>query len=277
MTRKRPARKRKRERKRVHRESISTLVWPNSLNCRERILVKCIYQIHKRPMCARYLSLMITRTIMKSAIMRLLLLLLFYDHVASLIIPEELPTILSLIYSNIPPIKKGTDSRLGVGFRLGEHADFQILIELGPQTETDPVGVSGDSKRRRDAMLTAAMKGELGPLAQAVARYQVENRIHKEMNKLKVMQEKLKDVQVENKPKDSDTVSSNWLTKWKEEMSQSPKDNVPLDSVQSKDDKVIQQRIGRPVKVKPIVQTDKLDELTKLYKLQNVNNTENLA
>ncbi|EZA60737.1 uncharacterized protein LOC105287935 isoform X3 [Ooceraea biroi] len=228
-------------------------------------------------MCARYLSLMITRTIMKSAIMRLLLLLLFYDHVASLIIPEELPTILSLIYSNIPPIKKGTDSRLGVGFRLGEHADFQILIELGPQTETDPVGVSGDSKRRRDAMLTAAMKGELGPLAQAVARYQVENRIHKEMNKLKVMQEKLKDVQVENKPKDSDTVSSNWLTKWKEEMSQSPKDNVPLDSVQSKDDKVIQQRIGRPVKVKPIVQTDKLDELTKLYKLQNVNNTENLA
>uniref|UniRef100_A0A1B0FJS8 Citrate transporter-like domain-containing protein n=1 Tax=Glossina morsitans morsitans TaxID=37546 RepID=A0A1B0FJS8_GLOMM len=58
----------------------------------------------------------------------------------ALIVPQELPSILSLIYSNIPPIKKGTDSRLGFGFRLGEHADFQILVELGPQKETRPLG-----------------------------------------------------------------------------------------------------------------------------------------
>ncbi|XP_044736380.1 uncharacterized protein LOC123298445 [Chrysoperla carnea] len=66
----------------------------------------------------------------------------------SLIIPEELPSILSLIYSNIPPIKKGTDSRVGFGFRLGEHADFQVLLELGPQTNTRPIG-NADSPSKR--------------------------------------------------------------------------------------------------------------------------------
>ncbi|XP_049793904.1 uncharacterized protein LOC126203586 [Schistocerca nitens] len=69
----------------------------------------------------------------------------------ALIIPQELPSILSLIYSNLPPLKKGTDSRFGFGFRFGEHADFQVLIQLGPQTETQPIGPqpenNGNSKR----------------------------------------------------------------------------------------------------------------------------------
>lgn len=34
----------------------------------------------------------------------------------------------------------GTDSRLGFGFRLGEHADFQVMVELGPQKNTRPIG-----------------------------------------------------------------------------------------------------------------------------------------
>lgn len=58
-----------------------------------------------------------------------------------LIVPQELPSVLSLVYSNIPPIKKGTDSRFGFGFRLGEHADFQVLLELGPQKFTRPIGM----------------------------------------------------------------------------------------------------------------------------------------
>ncbi|XP_018340126.1 PREDICTED: uncharacterized protein LOC108747248 isoform X3 [Trachymyrmex septentrionalis] len=138
--------------------------------------------------------------IVKTLVSQLLLLLVFYDpaHVTSLIIPEELPTILSLIYSNISPIKKGTDSRFGMGFRLGEHADFQILIELGPQTETDPIGTSNDAKRRRDAMINAAMKGDLGPLAQAVAKYQINRKIQKEMDELKIIEEKLKKIKTEN-------------------------------------------------------------------------------
>lgn len=77
------------------------------------------------------------------------------------IVPQELQSALSLVYSNIPPIKKGeiiskllffkskltthyfsigTDSRVGFGFRLGDHADFQVLLELGPQKETRPLG-----------------------------------------------------------------------------------------------------------------------------------------
>lgn len=46
----------------------------------------------------------------------------------------------------------GTDSRIGIGFRLGEHADFQMLFELGPQTETEPIG-NTDTKRRRDVSI----------------------------------------------------------------------------------------------------------------------------
>ncbi|XP_054271851.1 uncharacterized protein LOC128992432 [Macrosteles quadrilineatus] len=68
----------------------------------------------------------------------------------ALFIPEELPTLLSFLYTNIPPIFKGTDSRLGVGFRVGPNADFQIQVELGPQTRTQPLGpdAEGSSKKR---------------------------------------------------------------------------------------------------------------------------------
>lgn len=35
---------------------------------------------------------------------------------------------------------------MGFGFRLGEHADFQILLELGPQRETRPIGGDNNSQ-----------------------------------------------------------------------------------------------------------------------------------
>ncbi|KAL1457972.1 hypothetical protein WDU94_008150 [Cyamophila willieti] len=72
----------------------------------------------------------------------LLLLILFtVRSVRSIIlIPEEVPSLLSIVYSNIPPVLKGTDSRLGIGFRLGPNADFQYQIELGPQTRTQQIG-----------------------------------------------------------------------------------------------------------------------------------------
>lgn len=38
---------------------------------------------------------------------------------------------------------------MGVGFRLGDNADFQVLLELGPQVNTQPIGPAGDSKTRR--------------------------------------------------------------------------------------------------------------------------------
>lgn len=43
----------------------------------------------------------------------------------------------------------GTDSRVGFGFRLGEHADFQILYEIGPQLSTRKIGETSSSDRRR--------------------------------------------------------------------------------------------------------------------------------
>lgn len=61
------------------------------------------------------------------------------------IVPDELPSILSVIYSNIPTLKKGTDSRFGWGFRLGDRADFQFLTELGPQTNTQPLANQEDN------------------------------------------------------------------------------------------------------------------------------------
>ncbi|XP_066581910.1 uncharacterized protein snsl [Prorops nasuta] len=158
-----------------------------------------------------------------------IVLVLFHTHSGtSLIIPEELPTILSLIYSNIPPIKKGTDSRVGVGFRLGEHADFQILVEMGPQTETEPIGNS-DTKRRRQVMIGAAMRGELGPVTQAIAKYQTERRIRKEIERLELLEEKLKKMSVQEKMSEKPSTGSDWLTKWSAEMSR--KTHVPLKEV----------------------------------------------
>lgn len=51
-------------------------------------------------------------------------------------------------------------------------------------------------------MFNAAMRGDLGPLAQAVARYQMERKFQQEMNKLKTMETKLNEIQTENKPED---------------------------------------------------------------------------
>ena len=41
-------------------------------------------------------------------------------------------------------------------------------------------------------MMTAAMKGELGPWAQAVAKYQMEQKVKKALEKYKLSTEKLK-------------------------------------------------------------------------------------
>lgn len=59
---------------------------------------------------------------------------------SAVIVPEELPSVLNLVYSRIPQLKIGVDTKHGVGFRLGNNADFQILYEIGPQTRTRPIG-----------------------------------------------------------------------------------------------------------------------------------------
>ncbi|CAD0206935.1 unnamed protein product [Chrysodeixis includens] len=56
-----------------------------------------------------------------------------------LVIPEDVPAGFAAIYGFAPPITKGNDHRFGFGFRFGNHADFQILYEFGPQTVTKPL------------------------------------------------------------------------------------------------------------------------------------------
>ncbi|KAG8319046.1 hypothetical protein J6590_099686 [Homalodisca vitripennis] len=84
--------------------------------------------------------------------MRLLPLLLLLSTLsciqARVLFPEEVVSFLSFVYSVLPPVKIGKDSRFGVGFRVGPNADFQVLLELGPQSETQPLGPSGNSKRQ---------------------------------------------------------------------------------------------------------------------------------
>lgn len=40
----------------------------------------------------------------------------------------------------------GTDSRIGFGYRLGDHADIQVQFEIGPQKETKAIGVSSNKR-----------------------------------------------------------------------------------------------------------------------------------
>ncbi|VVC96371.1 uncharacterized protein LOC126974608 [Leptidea sinapis] len=91
---------------------------------------------------------------------RLVLLICLLSFAScSIIIPEELPSLLSVAYSNIPPIKKGTDSRVGFGFAFGNHADFQVLLELGPQTNTlNLTGQSFPTNTKRQAPNVAPEK-----------------------------------------------------------------------------------------------------------------------
>ncbi|XP_046592606.1 uncharacterized protein snsl isoform X1 [Neodiprion pinetum] len=201
------------------------------------------------------------------------LLLLFYRCVTSLIIPEELPTILSLIYSNIPPIKKGTDSRLGVGFRLGEHADFQVLVELGPQQETERIGTS-DSKRRRQATLNAAINGEMGPWAQSIAKYQNQLRIQKELEERIRLQEQLKKMQTKKSQSETMSGGGEWLTKWSKGMIEPPGEDPPSERFPIEELLPMIAANGIPTggfrNSGTTNVNDKMKELQKLYKAQPI-------
>ncbi|KAJ8667123.1 hypothetical protein QAD02_008785, partial [Eretmocerus hayati] len=138
--------------------------------------------------------------------------------VSSLIVPEEVPSTLPLIYSKIPPIKKGTDSRLGIGFRFGEHADFQIIMELGPQYETTPLKhplSKEETKRKREAIMYSALKGELGPWTQTIAERQEEQKNKKLRSRQKLNTDRLPKINgTASGSSDGKDDGNNWLSSW---------------------------------------------------------------
>lgn len=60
----------------------------------------------------------------------------------------------------------GQDSRIGAGFRVGQNADFQVLLELGPQSETQPIGPNANSTRE-----TREQHSNAGELKDGKKRY----------------------------------------------------------------------------------------------------------
>ncbi|XP_026290761.1 GTPase activating protein homolog 2-like [Frankliniella occidentalis] len=75
------------------------------------------------------------------ALLTLTLLLLFASGGDAVLVPDNIVSFMHILYSTIPVIRKGTDSRLGFGFRFGPHADAQVVLELGPQRRTEPLTV----------------------------------------------------------------------------------------------------------------------------------------
>lgn len=79
----------------------------------------------------------------------------------------------------------GTDSRLGWGFRLGDRADFQVMLEIGPQTNTQPLANQGDgnsnSKRNTMDSLTETLYAQ-----RQHEKKQKEQKLRKEKKKEKV-------------------------------------------------------------------------------------------
>lgn len=66
---------------------------------------------------------------------------MFCSDCNGLIVPQEWASILSVVNGVVAPVVKGTDSKVGFGFQLGNHADYQILFEIGPQKFTKPLGI----------------------------------------------------------------------------------------------------------------------------------------
>lgn len=85
----------------------------------------------------------------------------------------------------------GTDSRLGWGFRLGDRADFQVMLELGPQKNTQRLANQQDdnnnSKRNTLDSLTETLYAQ-----RQLEKKIKERKIQNEKKKVKYYQRKTK-------------------------------------------------------------------------------------
>jgi len=172
--------------------------------------------------------------------------------ISALIVPDDLPTLLSLIYSNIPTFKKGTDSRVGWGFRLGDRADFQVLVELGPQTNTQKLANQGDENGNNKRNTMNSLANQL-----YAQRYK-----EKQQTQEKPQNEKQND-QITN------TDGGKFLEQWKKDVS-GPKPEAIIETTGNADStNRIPLGIGE-VNAKDYIPDDdqiKYEELMQLYKV----------
>ncbi|CAG9861240.1 unnamed protein product [Phyllotreta striolata] len=131
----------------------------------------------------------------------------------SFIVPDELPSLLSVIYSNIPTLKKGTDSRLGWGFRLGDRADFQVLVELGPQMYTRPLANQGTDNSANKRSTLENLANTLYAQNQEIKRLKLEQQKLEKTNKEEKKETQKKPIKPEIKQNPSPEAAE-WLKNW---------------------------------------------------------------
>ncbi|XP_055386580.1 uncharacterized protein LOC129615406 [Condylostylus longicornis] len=162
---------------------------------------------------------------------------------SAFVIPQELPSILSLVYSNIPQIRKGHDSRYGFGFRLGDNADIQFVLELGPQSETRPIGLDTATSRKR-----AVSQSDFNESTESIT---------------------LKKIQKDKKLAEAE----NWLKNWSKDQFKKKKLDSKLltmsDAENRKKPPIVNGMLNLESNTITMVPENALDQLTALYKMKN--------
>ncbi|XP_030754992.1 uncharacterized protein LOC115881590 [Sitophilus oryzae] len=185
--------------------------------------------------------------------------LLNFSGSDSFIIPDELPSILSVIYSNIPTFKKGTDSRIGWGFRLGDRADFQVMVELGPQLNTQPLANQGGSSTNK--------RSSLNNLANTLYAQRQQEKKENQVRKQ------------EEEKKQQNTDAENWINTWSKKVSSQeeneteplkPKPGIAIGEIDAKS--VIPDDNTEDIKNKKFLTKTTVPKLAKTTNAKNVEN-----
>ncbi|XP_022125953.2 uncharacterized protein LOC111000713 [Pieris rapae] len=86
-----------------------------------------------------------------------LFLLLISCGSAFIVVPQEITTLIDFILKFLPPFRKATEqSRIGFGFAYGNHADFQTVVQFGPDKEKKDA--FSTSKRRATEEVRKSLK-----------------------------------------------------------------------------------------------------------------------
>lgn len=86
--------------------------------------------------------------------------------------------------SHVGRCVSGIDTRFGWGFRLGQHVDYQSLVEIGPQTNTNPISSNGTAAVAKRQSITLSRIERLNKESLKNGEKQAENeRLQKKQGK----------------------------------------------------------------------------------------------